>query len=189
MKPRVLLAATVAVSIVVLALGVAYRRHFMPRSDLPPVSDPSPHDARVAVPDGWRDFAVVDRVHAETAKRVSVDEGLAYDRVTWLAPLGDFFVSYETDPCIGGSACTGARLTLHDVRVGHLENGWPSLATPLDCAGDSSIDPSDAGPRSCAADSLSLRRSPDGAIYVLTFRDPDTQENAACAFTSTRTRE
>ncbi len=149
-------------------------------------------EAAIAVPADWSTFPVVATLgtRVDAADKKVIEDGLFGD--VWVAKtaLGETFVEYRWDQCMGGgSACAGSPPSLHHLRVGQLdEAGHPTLALSFACQGTSPLI-REEHPRSCAPSSLTLRRRASSttdasheATYVLTFQDPDATEIAIGAF-------
>ena len=140
-------------------------------------------DVACAIPEDWAGLPVIAHADATHTKQVTVDEGLMSDVRMATAPLGDVFVQYRWDQCIGGSACAGNPRSLRDLRVGPLDEwGAPRIRVDFSCAGTSPFDPPSPTKRSCDPSTLALRRSTDEHTFVLTVRDPDAVEKAIAAF-------
>jgi hypothetical protein len=169
-------------ALMMIALGVAIRVLRTPASDYKRVTV----DNRVDFPSDWATYPVVAKLRPEASKVVERSDAMFSGTDTSLGPLGDVVVRYKETFCTaGGSSCTGAPRTLFDVYVGDLDaNGAPAIPTELDCTALPNFGYGPTTPQpACNATALTLRRSPDGKISVVTFVDPEPTEKPIAAFT------
>lgn len=144
----------------------------------PATAAPATHARRIdewtQAASDWRTLPVVARVD-EARATSSWDEKTRTHR--WRAPLGDVFVTFdEIVTCDwGGSACAGSVPDCAGLRVGDLDDeGRPALTVDVKPA---------IQRRRCFLDLLSLRRTNDGRVFIVSLRDERGEERLAAAFT------
>ena len=180
-------AVVAALSLAVLAWRL---RPVAPPPD-PPPSPAKIDDERVAAPVGWQSWPVV--AHFESPREVRSSDGL-FGRTSYSrAKLGPLVVGWTEDRCTaGGSACGPYIPRWHSLAAGDPgDDGAPLLGASADCEGTTpwQTDVVDTPKkRSCSLESIVLRQSAAGRIFVVSFRDPDDTDRLVVAFVRTTVR-
>lgn len=140
-----------------------------------------------AIPVDWETLPIVARMDKDaTFVTGTSSAGFLEGAIRYEGRLGDLFVTYEEHGCsAGGSACAQAASGLDGLRVGDRDDdGRPMIDTHVSCTRTLSSKPEYDTPKrsSCAPESLALRRTSDGRVSVVSFRDPDDTETVIAAF-------
>jgi len=178
-------AVVAAISVVALAWRLARPAPATAVVEVP--ASASIDDQRVTAPEGWESWPVV--AHFESPREVRSSDGLFGRTADYRAKLGPLVVAWTEEHCTaGGSACGPYIPKWRALAAGDPgDDGAPLLGASVDCDGTTPWESVSNTPkkRSCSLESIVLRRSADGRIFVVSFRDPDDTDRLVAAFVRT----